>query len=86
MGNTELMQQYGFGYWQSIYPRSIISMTFEGPTHNKRLIMTPEIYLKDTEKLYEDLRIRDNAATQQWSSVDHKNETRWIINYSIQYF
>lgn len=39
-------------------------MSFEGPTHNKRLMMTPEIYLKDTEKINEDLRIRENGASQ----------------------
>ena len=64
MGICKVIQQYGFGYWQSIYPRSIISMTFEGPMNNKRLMMTPEIYLKDTERINEDLRIRENVGGQ----------------------
>ena len=41
-------------------------MAFEGPMQKKRLIMTPEIYLKDLDKLHEDLRIKETVAQEWW--------------------
>lgn len=59
------MQQLFHGYWPSIYPRSTLSMVFEGVYHQKRLILTPEIYLKDQDRIHEDLRLKETAAVHE---------------------
>ena len=39
-------------------------MQFEGPIQSKRSLFTPELYLKDQDRILEDLRIKENSAVK----------------------